>query len=262
MCREPRVGSSRISFQARLLAIQTEPVAGRDAADADFGRHRADHRALVRVDPSEVVVDGVGNPDVRAVRGDGDRLDARRDRVHQVSGLGVDDRERVGLREIGIPVATGKDRGDGGREQKAAAEGDREGAPSARAKIRKRAPAGRGGDRRILVEDRPLELLQIRARLEAELSVELAARLAVCLERLGLAARPVEGEHQLRAQPLAGWVIGNQPLELRDQRLVPPEGEVGVDPILDRDEPPLLESRDLVLGERLVREVGERRAAP
>ena len=41
-----------------------------------------------------------------------------------------------------------------------------------------------------------------------------------------------------------------------------PERELGVDPLLDRDEPQLLEPLDLAAGELLVREVAERVAAP
>ena len=51
-------------------------------------------------------------------------------------------------------------------------------------------------------------------------------------------------------------------LELGDELGVAPEREVGLDPLLERDGAELLEPRDLGLGERLVEEVGERRAAP
>src|SRR5215204_5860817 len=51
-------------------------------------------------------------------------------------------------------------------------------------------------------------------------------------------------------------------LELGDERRVAAEREVGVDPVLERGEPLLLEPRDLRLRERLVAEVGERTPAP
>ena len=41
-----------------------------------------------------------------------------------------------------------------------------------------------------------------------------------------------------------------------------PELEIRLDPMLERAEPQFLEARDLRLGERLIREIGERRAAP
>ena len=117
-------------------------------------------------------------------------------------------------------------------------------------------------ERRILAQDRALELLQRRARLDPELVDEHASRGLVGGQRLGLAARPVEREHQLAAQALAQGMLGRERLELRDQRGVPAEGEVGVDPPLDREQVHLLEAPDRRLRERLVGEVGERRPAP
>ena len=57
--------------------------------------------------------------------------------------------------------------------------------------------------RGILLEDRPLESLQIGAWLEPELVREQRATLAVHVERLGLSTRPVQGEHQLATEALA-----------------------------------------------------------
>ena len=86
------------------------------------------------------------------------------------------------------------------------------------------------------------------------------ARVAVGLERLGLAAAAVEGEHQLAAEPLAERMLGHERLELAHQ--------LGVAPRRGRPRsaararpgaaPPAARSR---LGERLVRQVGERRPA-
>ena len=104
--------------------------------------------------------------------------------------------------------------------------------------------------------------LQLLARLEPELVGELALRLAVGAERLGLPAGAIEREHQLAAQPLAQRMLGDERVELADQLRVPARGEIGVDPLLERRPAQLLEPRDLGLRERLVGEVGERRAAP
>ena len=51
-------------------------------------------------------------------------------------------------------------------------------------------------------------------------------------------------------------------LELRNELGVPAEREIGVNPILERREPELLEAQDLVLGEAVVGEVGERVSSP
>ena len=107
-----------------------------------------------------------------------------------------------------------------------------------------------------------LEPPQLAARLEPELARQLAPRRPVGLQRLGLARRAVQREHQLAAQPLAQRVLGDQRLELADELRVPAGGEVGVDALLERREPQLLQPRALGLRERLVGEVGERRPAP
>ena len=57
-------------------------------------------------------------------------------------------------------------------------------------------------------------------------------------------------------------MLGDQCLELSDDLRVAAEREVGVDAILEAGDASLLEAPDLGLRERLVGEVGERRAAP
>ena len=90
-------------------------------------------------------------------------------------------------------------------------------------------------------EDRPLELLQLDPRLEPELVGQERPRPPIDVETLRLTARPVEGEHELRAEALAVRVLGDQGLELGDERELTAERELGVDPLLDRRQPQLLE---------------------
>ena len=116
--------------------------------------------------------------------------------------------------------------------------------------------------RGVLDEDRPLELLQLDARLEPELVVQERPRLPVDLEPLGLPAAPVEREHQLRAEALAVRMLGGERLELRDERELAAERELGVDPLLDRRQTQLLEALHLDARERLELEVGERPSLP
>jgi hypothetical protein len=52
------------------------------------------------------------------------------------------------------------------------------------------------------------------------------------------------------------------PLELGDELGVLAQRKFGIDPVLDRDQPPLLEPLDLDLRERLVRDVVERPTSP
>ena len=121
--------------------------------------------------------------------------------------------------------------------------------------------AGRG-ERRVLGEDRPLQLAQPLARLDAELVDERAARVLVGLQRVGLAVAAVEREHVLRPQPLAVRVLGDQRVELADHLGVAAEREPRLDELLGDRDPQLLQPRALAVGERRVREVRERRPAP
>jgi Protein kinase domain len=114
----------------------------------------------------------------------------------------------------------------------------------------------------VLVEDRLLELVEGGARLDAQLLHQQTPRLPVDLERLRLPSGAVQREHELRPRPLAERMLADEGLELRDELGGAPECEVSVDASLERDEPQLLETKDLRLRERLVRDVGERRAAP
>ena len=122
-------------------------------------------------------------------------------------------------------------------------------------------PLAREVERRVLGQDLPLELPQRRARLDPEL-VERRSRVAVGLERLRLPARAVEREHQLPAQPLAVRVLRDQRLQLADQLRVAAEREVGLDPLLQRRQPQILQPAGLDARERLLVELGQRRPAP
>ena len=57
-------------------------------------------------------------------------------------------------------------------------------------------------------------------------------------------------------------MLTNERLELADELRAAAECKVGLDPLLERGEPELLETPDRGLRERLIRELGERRAAP
>ena len=107
-----------------------------------------------------------------------------------------------------------------------------------------------------------MEVAQRRVRLDADRLHERGARRAVGRERLGLAARPVEREHELAAQALAQGMALDELLQLRHQLAVAAGGEVGLDARLERREPLLLQPRDRALRERRERLVAEGRAAP
>ena len=128
-----------------------------------------------------------------------------------------------------------------------------------RAGLRRRRRRG-GLERGILGQDRPLERLQRRRRLDPEALDQRVPRRAVRLERLGLPAGAVQREHQLAAEALAQRVLGDEGLELGDERRMPAERELRLDPLLERREPQLLEPLDRP-PRRTTRRRGRRAAA-
>src|ERR687898_1021099 len=116
--------------------------------------------------------------------------------------------------------------------------------------------------RGILCQDRPLQLPERRAWLDPQLIDQRAASRLVALERVGLAAAPVQREHQLQVEALANRVLAHQRFELADQRRVLAEREVRLDSVLERGQPVLLQLRRRALGKYLEGEILERAAAP
>jgi hypothetical protein len=82
------------------------------------------------------------------------------------------------------------------------------------------------------------------------------------VERVRLPAAAVEREHQLAAQAFAKHVLGDERLELRHQLVMAAERQVGVDAILERGQPELLQPGDLALRERFAVKIGQRLSAP
>src|SRR5919204_383131 len=100
-------------------------------------------------------------------------------------------------------------------------------------------------ERRVLTEDPLLELSQFLSRLDPELIDENAPRVAIDVERLDLPPRSVKRQHELGADALAQGVLRYQPFELADDIRVTPQGKIGVEPILQRDEAKLFEARNV-----------------
>ncbi len=113
-----------------------------------------------------------------------------------------------------------------------------------------------------MAQDGLLELIERRPWLDAELLDKRAARCLERLERIGLPAAAVEGQHELDAQTLPQRMLRDQRLELRDEVAVAAEREVGIDSLLERQEAKLVQPADRRLGEPLIRKLRERRAAP
>ncbi len=113
-----------------------------------------------------------------------------------------------------------------------------------------------------MVEHGPVEFLQLAARIDADLLDEQSARRVELAQRLGLPARPIQGERELSPQPLAERMLGDQLAERRDGELVLAERHPGVDLVLERGGPQLVEPGGLGNRGRSIRQVLEWLAAP
>src|SRR5262245_21623457 len=117
-------------------------------------------------------------------------------------------------------------------------------------------------ERRIVSKDRALDFLEHRARLEPELVDEALPRSPVGVERLGLASRAVEGEHQVRHGPLAEGVLGDEGLELPDELGVAAKRELGLEPALQGEKTELFEAAHIRTKQGLVGDVRKCSASP
>ena len=93
-----------------------------------------------------------------------------------------------------------------------------------------------------MAEDLGLELLELRAGLDPEFVDEAGAGILVHLQGLRLPARTIQRQHELPAEGLAERMVADERLERADDVAVPAELEIGLDPLLERDEPELLEA--------------------
>ena len=72
-------------------------------------------------------------------------------------------------------------------------------------------------ERRVLAQDRHLELAELGAEVEPDLVGEGAPRLVDRPQCLGLASRPVLGEREQCPATFAQWLLGDQPTKLGEE---------------------------------------------
>ena len=121
---------------------------------------------------------------------------------------------------------------------------------------------GRGGGRELLAQDGPLERPQRLARVESETLGEERPRSTVGRDRFGLTLRVVERQHQLAPQAFAQRLLGDETLQLGDERRVTAERQLRVDPILQGEEPQLVQPARLVRHHTSLSRTSRTRAAP
>ncbi len=120
----------------------------------------------------------------------------------------------------------------------------------------------RGAEGRVLAQDALLEVLQLGARVEAELLAEHVAGAAQRLERVGLTSRADQRQGQQRPQPLAQRVPRGQLLEVGGRGGVPAGGQGEAGAVLLGEQAEL--GQPVACGQRggMVQQVGVRRAPP
>ena len=114
----------------------------------------------------------------------------------------------------------------------------------------------------ILPQHVGLQPAKRRRRLQPQLLVQALAEVAVDLQRVGVPAAPIQRGHQLHVRPLAQRVRAHQRLQAHDRLFRKAQRQRGVDPVLGRRDPQLLEPVHLCSGELLVGELRVRRATP
>jgi hypothetical protein len=163
-----------------------------------------------------------------------------------------------------MPAGCLRERVEGGQLARAADEGAHRARQLGRGRGRRRG-RWRTRDveqRRILLQDRDLEVAQRRTRVDPELVGEPAPDAVQRGERVGLATAPVEGQHQLGVDPLVERVLAGQPGQLPDQLRVLAQRQRGVDPGQLPPQPQAVQPGHLVGQAGHPGQVGQRLAAP
>ena len=106
-----------------------------------------------------------------------------------------------------------------------------------------------------------MDLLQLRARVDAEFIGQPDAQLLVGAQRIRLASARTQGAHQLAGEPLVQRMLRGERLQLGNQCGRVGELEIGLDAVEDGDQPQVVQARR-VRAERCAGRVGERGTAP
>ncbi len=112
--------------------------------------------------------------------------------------------------------------------------------------------------RRVLLQDPPVEILELRGGVDPQLIGEQLLGSPVAFQRVGLPPRAVAGEHQMVPESLPERMLGDQPFEIGQHLRVLSDGETGGQQVLHGVGAQLLQARDLTDEGRRLREVAQR----
>ena len=113
-----------------------------------------------------------------------------------------------------------------------------------------------------LADDLPREALELLARPEAELVLEVAPRPLVDVECLDVTTRAIQRDHELGDEALAVRRLLDQPAQLSHELGMASQGQVGLDADLERPRAKLVETLGLRTALRVQGHVREDRAVP
>ena len=107
-----------------------------------------------------------------------------------------------------------------------------------------------------------MQFPQVSSRLDAKLLDKRSPGILVDGKRVGLAAAPVQGQHELGAEPLPERVCSGQRLKLGNELPMAAQVQPGVGSHFDCLQTQLLQPRQLVASEQLRRDISQRTSPP
>ena len=113
-----------------------------------------------------------------------------------------------------------------------------------------------------MLEDSLLQSLQLRGGVYTQFGHQVFLSLPIGTQCLGLSAIPIERYHVPCPEPLVQRMLGRKSFEFADHGLVTAEGQIGINPSLDCQQPEILETANLILKSWDIGKVGVRPTAP
>nr|WP_232240665.1 hypothetical protein [Kutzneria sp. 744] len=232
--QRPPIAQNAAVERRPLLDVVTDEVVG----NAQRAQETAEHGLGARADIGEQLA-------VRELVGDAVRPVHRQPRLADTGAAGDQPDGQLGVADHAVQ------RGDLVRAAGEAVHVGRQlrgTKPLSQRRIRRAIGTGSGGgQRRVVAQDRVVHLAQRGTEFEPELVDGQALPVPERAQRLGPAAGPVLGQHELRAGLLAQWVFAHERGQLADQVVVLAQIQADRRMFLVRGEPQLLQAGRLDL---------------